>query len=167
MAVTSALDQRDGAIEPILETAYSEGFKGLNDLHFSSRGDLYFTDQGQTGITDPSGRVFRYRADGGLEKLAVNVPSPNGITLNNKENQVYVAVTRSQQLGLLILLLAFGKREDLLRRHEVSAGLARVLAEGAVAAIVAAKGGKRDEDFFREGDDSSLPASANFSGGAQ
>ncbi len=99
------LDLSTGAIAPILETAYSEGFKGLNDLHFSSRGDLYFTDQGQTGITDPSGRVFRYRADGGLERLAVNVPSPNGITLNNKENQVYVAVTRSQQIWRLPLMV--------------------------------------------------------------
>src|ERR1700682_1504116 len=61
------------------------------------------------------------------------------------------------------LAAPFGKREHLFRRHEVSAGLARILAEGAVAAIVAAKGGERDEDFFREGDDSSLPARANFS----
>ncbi len=65
------------------------------------------------------------------------------------------------------LAAAFGKREHLFRRHEVSAGLARVLAEGAVAAIVAAKGGERDENFFREGDDSSLPTGANFGGSAQ
>src|SRR6267143_1691410 len=65
------------------------------------------------------------------------------------------------------LAAAFGKREHLFRRHEVSAGLARVLSKGAVATIVAAKGGERDEDFFREGDDSSLPASADFGGSAQ
>ena len=53
------LDVDSGSIEPIIETMYSEGFKGLNDLHFTSNGDLYFTDQGQTGIIDPTGRVFR------------------------------------------------------------------------------------------------------------
>ncbi|HEY7363825.1 MAG TPA: SMP-30/gluconolactonase/LRE family protein, partial [Methylomirabilota bacterium] len=98
------LDLRTGEAEPMLETAYSEGFKGLNDLHFASNGDLYFTDQGQTGITDPTGRVFRLRANGRLDKLASNVPSPNGITLNTKDSQVYVAVTRAQQIWRLPLM---------------------------------------------------------------
>lgn len=98
------LDVASGQIAAILETAYSEGFKGLNDLHFASNGDLYFTDQGQTGIADPTGRVFRLRANGGLDKLAANVPSPNGVTLNVKENQVYVGVTRSQQVWRLPLM---------------------------------------------------------------
>jgi gluconolactonase len=98
------LDPGTGKIESLLETAYSESFKGLNDLHFASSGDLYFTDQGQTGIADPSGRVFRRRADGTLDKLAANVPSPNGITLSTQNNQVYVAVTRSQQIWRLPLM---------------------------------------------------------------
>ncbi|HXF66137.1 MAG TPA: SMP-30/gluconolactonase/LRE family protein [Burkholderiales bacterium] len=98
------LDPGRGRIEPLLETAYSEGFKGLNDLHFASNGDLYFTDQGQTGITDPSGRVYRLRANGALERLADNVPSPNGITLSTTEKHVYVAVTRSQQIWRLPLM---------------------------------------------------------------
>jgi gluconolactonase len=92
------LDTRRGVIEPLLETAYSEGFKGCNDLHFASNGDLYFTDQGQTGITDPTGRVYRLKANGGLQRLATNVPSPNGITTNATDSQVYVAVTRAQQI---------------------------------------------------------------------
>ena len=37
------LDPRSGTVEPILESAHSEGFKGLNDLHFASNGDCYFT----------------------------------------------------------------------------------------------------------------------------
>ena len=56
------LDPKSGKIEPRLETAFSEGFKGLNDLHFADNGDLYFTDQGQSGIADPTGRVWRLRA---------------------------------------------------------------------------------------------------------
>jgi len=98
------LDPKTGKLEAVLETAFSEGFKGLNDLHFAVNGDLYFTDQGQSGIADPSGRVWRLRAGGELQRLVSNAPSPNGITLNNKNSQVYVAITRSQQIWRLPLM---------------------------------------------------------------
>ena len=99
-----ALDARTGKMEPVLETAFSESFKGLNDLHFADNGDLYFTDQGQSGIADPSGRVYRLRANGELQRLVANAPSPNGITMNTKNTQVYVAVTRAQQIWRLPLM---------------------------------------------------------------
>jgi gluconolactonase len=95
------LDTKSGKIEPFLETAYSEGFKGCNDLAFASNGDLYFTDQGQTGIVDPTGRVYRLKADGSLQRLVDNCPSPNGITVSTTDKHVYVGVTRSQQVWRL------------------------------------------------------------------
>ena len=98
------LDPGTGKVEPLLETAFSEGFKGLNDLHFADNGDLYFTDQGQSGIADPSGRVWRLRAGGELQRLVHNAPSPNGVTLNPKNSQVFVAMTRSQQIWRLPLM---------------------------------------------------------------
>jgi hypothetical protein len=98
------LDPQTARLEPILETAYSEGFKGLNDLHFAANGDLYFTDQGQTGIADPTGRVYRLCSNGALDRLCANVPSPNGITLSTTEQHCYVAVTRSQQIWRLPLM---------------------------------------------------------------
>jgi gluconolactonase len=99
-----ALDPKSGRLETVLETAFSEGFKGLNDLHFASNGDLYFTDQGQTGITDPTGRVYRLRANGALDRLAANVPSPNGITLSTTEKHCYVGVTRSNSVWRLPIM---------------------------------------------------------------
>ena len=99
-----ALDTKSGKIEPLLETAFSESFKGLNDLHFADNGDLYFTDQGQSGIADPTGRVYRLSANGDLHRLVTNAPSPNGITMNTKNTQVYVAVTRAQQIWRLPLM---------------------------------------------------------------
>ncbi len=99
-----ALDPKTGKLETLLGTAFSEGFKGLNDLHFASNGDLYFTDQGQTGIADPTGRVYRLRANGALDRLADNVPSPNGITLSTTEKHCYVGVTRSQQIWRLPIM---------------------------------------------------------------
>jgi gluconolactonase len=98
------LDPKSGRIETCLATAFSEGFKGLNDLHFADNGDLYFTDQGQTGIADPTGRVYRLRSNGELQRLVDNAPSPNGITLNTGNTHVYVAVTRSQQIWRLPLM---------------------------------------------------------------
>ena len=98
------LDPVSARVETLLATAHGDGFKGLNDLHFGPGGDLYFTDQGQSGIAEPTGRVFRLRADGVLERLCSNVPSPNGITLMPGGQACYVAATRSQQIWRLPLL---------------------------------------------------------------
>jgi gluconolactonase len=92
------LDPESGAVSPLLDTAASEGFKGLNDLVFAPSGDLYFTDQGQTGLHDPSGRVYRLSADGRLTCLIDTVPSPNGIVIDRDATHLLVAVTRAQQV---------------------------------------------------------------------
>src|SRR4051794_1266283 len=88
------LDPASGTVKPMLATRNSESFKGLNDLVFASNGDCYFTDQGQTGMHDPTGRVYRLRPDGRLDLLLSTVPSPNGLVLNMKENRLFLAVTR-------------------------------------------------------------------------
>ena len=79
---------------PYLERRNSERFKGVNDLVFDSRGNLYFTDQGQTGLHDPTGRLYRLRRDGRLDLLLANVPSPNGVALSADERVLYLGVTR-------------------------------------------------------------------------
>lgn len=86
------------SIAPFLPRFRTEGFKGLNDLFFSSSGDLYFTDQGQTGVQDPSGRVFKYSNDGKIECLLSNIPSPNGIVMSPSEEYLYVASTRGNSI---------------------------------------------------------------------
>ena len=88
-------DPRNGKIEPCLERGRFERFKGVNDLVFAANGDLYFTDQGMTGLHDPSGRLYRLRADGRLDCLLDAVPSPNGLALNKAETILYLCVTRN------------------------------------------------------------------------
>jgi len=61
----------------------------------------------------------------------------------------------------------FGELENFVRSHEVSAGLAGIFAEGAVAAIVAAESGQGDEDLFRIGDDIALALGAELGCGAK
>lgn len=98
------LDPATGKVKPLIETIRSESFKGVNDLHFAANGDLYFTDQGQTGLHDPTGRVYRYTADGKLACLVNTIPSPNGIVLDLHEKVVYVAVTRANAVWRLPIM---------------------------------------------------------------
>jgi len=88
------MDPVNGRVEPYLLRAGIERFKAVNDLFFAANGDLYFTDQGLTGLHDPTGRVFRLTPDGRLDCLLDNVPSPNGLVMNQDESILYVAATR-------------------------------------------------------------------------
>jgi len=88
------VDPTTRVVRPFLERSALDRFKGVNDLVFASNGDLYFTDQGLTGLHDPTGALYRLRANGQLDKLLGNIPSPNGLVLNGTENAVYVNVTR-------------------------------------------------------------------------
>ena len=92
------LDAKSGKVTPVVTRYHREHFKGTNDLTFAANGDLYFTDQGQSDLSDPTGRVFRYTANGQLIKIADCVPSPNGLVLNAKEDTLFVAVTRANQV---------------------------------------------------------------------
>jgi gluconolactonase len=101
------LDVRTGHVEPYCTRAVLERFKGVNDLVFASNGDMYFTDQGQTGLHDPTGRLYRLRADGAtLDCLLNAVPSPNGLVLAHEETTILLAVTRGNCVWRVPLLLS-------------------------------------------------------------
>jgi gluconolactonase len=97
------VDPVNGKVETFIGTDRLPGYKGLNDLFFASNGDLYFTDQGETGLHDPTGRVFRYSRSGDLTCLIDNVPSPNGLVMDPAESMLYVAVTRANAVWRLPL----------------------------------------------------------------
>ena len=93
-----------GFVETVVDHRWSESFRGCNDLHLASNGDIYFTDQGQTGMHDPTGRVYRYTLDGNLQLLIGNGPSPNGLVLNLQESVLYVGMTRANSVWRIPLL---------------------------------------------------------------
>jgi gluconolactonase len=97
-------DVASGTVRPYLTRRNSERFKGINDLIFDRAGNLYFTDQGQTGLHDPTGRLFRLRPGGQLDLLLGNVPSPNGVALSADERVLYLAVTRGNAVWRVPLL---------------------------------------------------------------
>ena len=98
------LDVATGQVSPYLERRNSERFKGVNDLVFDAEGNLYFTDQGQSGLHDPSGRLYRLRPGGQLDLLLHNVPSPNGVALSPDGRVLYLAVTRGNCVWRVPLL---------------------------------------------------------------
>jgi gluconolactonase len=98
------VDVATGAVRPHLERRNSECFKGVNDLVFDAAGNLYFTDQGQTGLHDPTGRLYRLRPSGQLDLLLANVPSPNGVALSPEGRVLYLGVTRGNQVWRVPLL---------------------------------------------------------------
>jgi len=98
------IDPETRVVTPFLERYALDRFKGVNDLVFASNGDMYFTDQGLTGLHDPSGCLYRLRADGQLDRLLDNIPSPNGLVLNLEENAVFVNVTRGNCVWRVPLL---------------------------------------------------------------
>ncbi len=102
------LDPAKGAVTEVIGRRNTEAFRGVNDLCFAANGDLYFTDQGQTGLHDPTGRVYRYSAAGQLTCLVDTVPSPNGIVLDLHERVVYVAVTRANAVWRVPLMIDGG-----------------------------------------------------------
>ena len=92
------LSLKEGTLSPVLARRNSESFRGVNDLTPDSQGNLYFTDQGQSGLQDPTGRVYRLAPDGKLDLLLDNCPSPNGVVLSPDEKILYVAMTRGNAI---------------------------------------------------------------------
>ncbi|NYT25617.1 SMP-30/gluconolactonase/LRE family protein [Alcaligenaceae bacterium] len=99
-----ALDTDSRKISVYYERPRGERFKGVNDLIFSEEGDLYFTDQGQTGLHDPTGRLFRLTRQGELHCLLNNVPSPNGLVMAPDGRSVLLAVTRDNAVWRVPLM---------------------------------------------------------------
>jgi gluconolactonase len=95
------LDVKAGRMLPVLASRNSESFKGCNDLHLASNGDIYFTDQGQTGLHDPTGRVYRLTQGGRLDCLINTGISPNGLVLDPSETTLFVAMTRDNAIWRL------------------------------------------------------------------
>lgn len=96
-----AADLATGMVSDLQPRVNTEAFRGLSDLAVAPNGDVWFTDSGRSSLTDPTGRLFVRRADGRLETALSNLPYPNGVALSPEGGQVYVALTRAQEIRTL------------------------------------------------------------------
>jgi len=92
------VDPATGAVKVVQDKPNFERFKGLNDLVFNSAGELYVTDQGESGLHDPTGRVWMIREGERPRLLLGNVPSPNGLVITPDDKFLYLAVTRANAI---------------------------------------------------------------------
>jgi len=69
-----ALDPKSGRIAPVVSRYHQQGFQGRerSELRDERRSVLY--RPGQSDLADPSGCVYRYTADGVLQRLASCIP---------------------------------------------------------------------------------------------
>jgi hypothetical protein len=91
-----ALDPQTARLELILATTFSESFKGLNDLSC--------TDQGQTGMTDPTGRVYRLRPIGEAQQHIVSAVPPAYRVVLYRRYMLRLGARLAQHTGALALV---------------------------------------------------------------
>ena len=97
------IEPRTGGMTVLVDSFDGAPLNGLNDIVLSLSGDVYFTDQGESDLTHPFGRVFRYSAQGKIELIASGLPSPNGLALAPGENMLYVAMTQANAIWRVML----------------------------------------------------------------
>ena len=85
-----AIDPATGIVSEHCTRYRLERFKGVNDLSVAADGAIWFTDQGQTGLQDPSGRIFRLAPNGHLSLVLDGIPSPNGLVLSPEIGRAHV-----------------------------------------------------------------------------
>lgn len=98
------LDPAAGRVTPVMDRYGGERLRGPNDLVFASNGDLYFTDQGKSALNAWTGRVFCIRANGKVDLVLDEIPSPNGLVLSLDEKTLFLAVTRTNSVWRVPLL---------------------------------------------------------------
>jgi gluconolactonase len=87
-----------GHIEIKAEEWQGQEFRGPNDLIFSSHGDVYFTDPKGSDRDHPIGNVFILRPSGKVEYFVGGMQFPNGITLSDDEQTLYLAETLQNKI---------------------------------------------------------------------
>jgi gluconolactonase len=94
------------------QKVFTDGYEGKpftrpNDLVRASNGDLFFTDSAQNATPESGGpSVYRVTNAGELQRVADDVPRPNGIVLSKDERTLFVANTLGQHV------LAFARDAD-------------------------------------------------------
>ena len=137
------------------------------DVDLAKRGEIPLPHDSGIGVGQEPG--FLQDEPGNFAEVVEGAPMSHPtekVAMLGEEGLGLVAQREERFLGPEALARA-GEGQDLLGSHGESAGLARVAPERAIAAVVAAQGGQRDEDFGREGEAPPASAVSRRRGGSQ
>ena len=135
-------------------------------VDLAQRGQVSLDHDAGVGVRADSGDSFstvsRRRRAGSAS--VVRCPCRRRNSRCAGEQRLRPVAQREQRLLGAEPAARLGERHHLVRRHRVGAGLARIAAERAVAAVVATERRQRHEDLGREGDGATATAVAELSG---
>lgn len=116
------VDPLTGKSDVALSRSRFGGFQACNDIAVSKSGSVIFSDQAASCISEPNGCVYRWNADGSVDRLLNNVPGPNGVTYNSQETQMFVSATRANAIWR-VWLNADGSRDKTMVFIQMSGGI--------------------------------------------
>ena len=70
----------------------------LNDLTVDAAGNVYWTDPNGSTRESPTGKIFRVRPDGRVDRLADNLAYPNGLEVDAANKYLYVIESQTAKI---------------------------------------------------------------------
>ncbi|HEX7897845.1 MAG TPA: SMP-30/gluconolactonase/LRE family protein [Planctomycetota bacterium] len=88
----------DGRVSVVADQWEGSPLLSLNDLTVDARGNVYWTDPEGSSDKNPTGRIFRLRPDGRVDRLAANLAFPNGLDVDPASAFLYVVESQSKKI---------------------------------------------------------------------
>jgi sugar lactone lactonase YvrE len=110
----------DGKVGVLAERWEMESLRSLQDLAIDARGNVYWTDPEGSTLKTPTGRVYRLRPDGRVDRMAVGLVFPTGIAVDPTGKYLFVIDALAQK----VLRYEVPADNDLLGKPEVFCTLA-------------------------------------------
>lgn len=103
-----SLDPKTGECVTLIDTYQEERFNGPDDVIQDSEGNIYFSDPWGTGITNPTGAVYRRVGGDGLGqkiiKIMDNMHFPDGILISPDESCIYISELSTNRIVRAFLI---------------------------------------------------------------
>jgi len=82
----------DGSeVRTITDQCDGQPYIGLNDVCLDLAGNAYFSDCGGSSVDNPIGAVYRVTKAGVVNRVAGQIPYPNGLTVSPDQKTLFVA----------------------------------------------------------------------------
>ncbi|MFC1538488.1 SMP-30/gluconolactonase/LRE family protein [Candidatus Latescibacterota bacterium] len=103
-----SLDPKTKECVTLIDTYQEERFNGPDDVTMDAEGNIYFSDPWGTGITNPTGGVYRRVGGDGLGqkiiKIMDNMQFPDGILISPDESWIYIGELSTNRIVRAFLI---------------------------------------------------------------